>query len=209
MKIAQRISAYNREKKWKYFKSNIHFDKNTKILDVGFNDYEYSPVDNYLEKKYPFQQNITALGINGKDCFQEKYPLVNVVLYDGKIFPFADKSFDICWANAVIEHVGNDEDQLLFICEMNRVSKMVIFSTPNENFPIETHTRTILLHLLPKSLFDKYLNIIGKKWATGNYMNLLSIKKIKDLLKESNISNYHIINNRILCFTMDFLVVVI
>jgi SAM-dependent methyltransferase len=207
MKIAQQISAYNRERKWNYFKKNIPFDNKTKILDVGFNNVEYSPVDNYLEKKYPFQQNITALGIVGKDKFQKMYPLVNAVLYDGKRFPFEDKSFDICWSNAVIEHVGNTEDQLYFIKEMKRVSKTIIFSTPNKFFPIELHTRTLFLHWLPKSIFDQYLSKIGKKWASGSYMNLLSKRKIVRLLNQANLKNYFIKGNKFLGLSMDYIVV--
>lgn len=77
--------------------------------------------------------------------------MVKVVLYVGKIFSFEDNSFDICWSNAVIEHVGDLKAQLHFITEVNRVTKSVIFYTPNKLFPIEIHTRTPLLHLLPKT----------------------------------------------------------
>ena len=208
MNIAQKLSAFNRERKWNNFKKNLSFDSKTKILDVGFNNIEYSAVDNYLEKKYPFQQNITALGIDGKDNFIKKYPLVNVVLYDGTTFPFKDKCFDICWSNAVIEHVGDINAQLYFISEMHRVSKFAIFTTPNKNFPIELHTRTPLLHLLPKSIFDKFLTKIGKTWATGNYMNLLTKMDIVNLLSKASITNYTIKGNRLLGFVMDYIIIV-
>ena len=208
VKIAQKISAFNRERKWIYFKNSIYFNENTKILDVGFADIEFSEIDNYLEKKYPFQQNITALGINGKENFQKKYPLVNAVLYDGKIFPFEDKVFDICWSNAVIEHVGNFDDQVLFINETRRVAKTIILTTPNKHFPIEVHTRTPVMHFLPKPLFDKYLNFIGKKWATGIYMNLLTKRNIKDLLVKAKIDNYTITGNKLLGFTLDFVIII-
>lgn len=206
MKLADRMSAFNRERKWKYFKNNLRFNNITKILDVGFNNNEYSVVDNYLEKNYPFPQNITALGINGKDNFQIKYPLVKALLYDGKKFPFDDNSFDICWSNAVIEHVGDFNAQLFFINEMKRVSKNVFFSTPNKNFPIELHTRTPLLHLLPKSLFERYLKLIGKSWATGDYMNLLTKRNIINLLHKANISEYKITGNKIFGFSIDFVI---
>src|SRR5450631_4040251 len=109
MSIANKISKFNRKRKWKQFTENVYFDQNTRIIDVGFNDIEYSDVDNFLEKNYPYKHNITALGIEGKDNFSKKYPLVNSVLYDGDTFPFNNKSFDICWSNAVIEHVGDFE----------------------------------------------------------------------------------------------------
>lgn len=208
MSIASRISKYNRERKYLQFVDKISFDETSKVLDVGFNDVEYSSVDNYLEKKYPYQKNITALGIQGSENFHKNYPLATIILYNGDTFPFENKSFDICWSNAVIEHVGTYEKQLLFIKEMCRVSKKIFFTTPNRLFPIEIHTRTPFLHLISYKLFEKYLILIGKKWATGNYMNLLSKKNIVELLDAANVSNYEIRRNKIVGFTIDFTIII-
>lgn len=208
MTIASKISQYNRERKWKLFIKNIKFNKYTKILDVGFNDLEHSTVDNYIEKKYPYQANITALGMVSKDRFSKKYPLVNAVIYDGKKFPFNDKDFNICWSNAVIEHVGSFADQLYFLKEMCRVSEYIFFTTPNKHFPIEVHTRALLLHIFSKKLFERYLDFIGKKWATGHYMNLLTYRQIIKLIQSANISNFKIYRNRLLGFTLDFVVII-
>lgn len=107
--IANAISKKNRDRKYKYFKERVGFTADTKVLDVGFANHEFSPIDNYLEKHYPFRAKITALGVGGKDEFTKNYPDVETVLYDGKVFPFADKTFDIGWSNAVIEHVGGKD----------------------------------------------------------------------------------------------------
>lgn len=209
MEFASNISKFNRERKWRKFIDTFSFTQDTTLLDVGFNNKEYSTNDNYLEKYYPYPSKITALGIisQGKDIFQANYPEVNAVLYDGKTFPFEDKQFDVCWSNAVLEHVGDYSDQLYFLKEMKRVSSALFFTTPNKNFPIEVHTRTPLLHLFSKRMFEKYLIIIGKKWATGDYMNLLSYKQIKKLLEDADIKHYKIFRNKIFCFTLDFVVV--
>lgn len=94
----------------------------------------------------------------------------------------------------------------MFLKEIKRVANRAFVTTPNKFFPIEVHTCVPLLHFLPKKLFDKYLLFIGQKWATGNYMNLLSLKDIGIFLKESGISRYKIIKNKLLFFTLDFII---
>ena len=206
--MVSKISAHNRARKFNYFLETFKPQPTDFILDVGFAEREYSGVDNYLEKHYPHQSQITALGISGSENFSKQYPEVKVVLYDGKIFPFEDKSFDIGWSNAVIEHVGNQDAQLLFLNEFLRTCKRIYFTTPNRFFPIEVHTRIPLLHWLPKSVFDSILKVTSKKWAAGDYMNLLSISQIKSLLKKAGVTNYSIKKNRLFGFTMDYCIII-
>ncbi len=207
MSIAYRVSKYNRKRKWKLFIEQFDPQPDMTVLDVGFSDTEHSETDNFIEKYYPYPEMLTALGVDEPVNFASAYPEIKYVRYDGSRFPFDDKSFDICWSNAVIEHVGERDAQVLFIREIERVSKGAFFTTPNRFFPIEVHTRTPLLHYLPKNVFDGYLKLIGKEWATKRYMNLLSIGQMRSLLKDANITNYRIFKNRFLGFTMDFVVI--
>ena len=206
---AQEISTGNRRRKYDLFLNVLNPSEQDTILDVGFSNIEYSEVDNYLEKNYPFQKNITALGIDEPDLFQSRYPDVNVIRYDGKKFPFSDKSFDIGWSNAVIEHVGNEEKQILFLKELRRTCNTVYFTTPNRWFPFELHTRLPLLHWLPKRFFDTLLSFTSKKWATNDYMHLLSESKLKKILKKAEITQYRIYRNKFMGFTMDFCVIIL
>jgi SAM-dependent methyltransferase len=207
MSFAHKVSKFNRERKWILFKKYFPIDEKNSILDVGFTDKEHNPSANFLEKHYPYLGKITALGVETPEFFSKKYPEVKAVQYDGNIFPFKDKEFDICWSNAVIEHVGNRDKQLLFLKEMNRTAKSVFFTTPNKYFPVEVHSRTPLLHYLPKNVFYKYLTFVGKQRYTGDYMNLLSYGDIKGLLKDAGITKYTIVRNRLLLFTLDFVVI--
>jgi len=207
MSIAYKISGFNRKRKWRLFSEKVQWGPDSKILDLGFSEEEFSGTDNYLEKNYPFPKNITALGIDDAKEFRKRYPEVSVIQYDGNLFPFNNKSFDICWSNAVLEHVGEWPRQVSFLSEIKRVSRLAFITTPNRYFPIEVHTRTLLLHFLPKNIFDKYLSFFGKKWATGNYMNLLSYNDVRQLLKEAEINEYKIFRNKLLFFTMDFVVI--
>jgi hypothetical protein len=206
-KIAYTISAFNRQRKFDLFTQLINPSQDTSILDVGFSDEEYSASDNFLEKHYPYPQKITALGIDRSVKFAKRYPQVKAVQYNGLTFPFTDKEFQVGWSNAVLEHVGGYEKQLHFLRELKRTCQRVFLTTPNWYYPIEIHTRLPLLHFLPKSLFDKILRKIKLGWATGDYMNLLTYKKIKRLLSDAGIDNYKIVRNRLFFFTLDFVVV--
>lgn len=206
MSLAYRISGFNRRRKWEQFVDWARPGAQLRVLDVGFSDREYSPTDNFLEKHYPYPQQITALGIDEPVEFPERYPRVRVVQYDGGEFPFADGEFDVCWSNAVVEHVGNRPRQLRFLREINRVARAGFITTPNRHFPIEVHTRTPLLHFLPRSWFECYLRCVGKKWATGDYMHLLSHGDLCRLLDEAGVRDYTITRNRLGPFTLDFVV---
>lgn len=205
MSFAHRISAYNRKRKWDFFLSEYAPTPEMRILDVGFSDREYSPVDNYIEKHYPYPEMLTALGIDQPVEFTVRYPAVTVVCYDGDRFPFSDNAFDVVWSNAVIEHVGNRARQLVFLQEIHRVAKKAFITTPNRYFPVELHTRTPLLHYLPKGIFDRYLALVGKRWAAGKYMRLLSRADLKALFADAGIAHYSIVCNRLGPFTLDFI----
>ena len=84
---------------------------------------------------------------------------------------------------------------------------MGFITTPNKYFPVELHTRTPLLHYFPNKVFDRYLSLVGKTWAAGDYMHLLSISDMKSLLRDADISEYKIFKNRLMGFTLDYVVV--
>ncbi len=134
--LAINISIKNRQKKYQCFIEQMQPNKHSEILDVGITeDDAYSGV-NFLEKNYPYKERITALTIEEVPNFKRNFPQIKVIKYDGKCFPFADREFDIGWSNAVIEHVGDYDNQLFFLSELLRTSKNIFITTPNRWFPI-------------------------------------------------------------------------
>lgn len=106
------------------------------------------------------------------------------VVGDGRQLPFADDAVGAVLSNAVIEHVGNEVDQLAFMREHARVGRFWIVTTPNRWFPVESHTAVLLLHwrrrwraeqgevftrLLSRREFERLLpsgsKIIGRWWS--------------------------------------------
>ncbi len=206
MSIAGRISATNRGRKWALFITQVSPTPQMLVLDAGFSDTEHLPTDNYIEKHYPYPECLTALGIDTPNEFNRRYPQVTAVSYSGSRFPFADKQFDLCWSNAVLEHVGGADEQVDFLREVKRVSRGAFITTPNRLFPVEVHTRTPLLHYLPRSLFHRYLAATGRAWASGDYMHLLSESDLRARLSQAGIDDYRLVKNRLLGFTMDFVI---
>ena len=208
--IAYRVSGFNRRRKWELFLSAFQPTATHSVLDVGFSNLEYSGTDNFLEKNYPHPEMITALGVETPTEFQPRYPMVRAVEYDGAAFPFEDDTFDIAWSNAVLEHVGTHatrrDSEILFLTEIARVSKRAFVTTPNRWFPVEVHTRTPILHWLPKRFFDRYLHARSQEWAAGDYMDLLSVQDLRDVLRAAGITRYRIVYNRLFGMTLDFVV---
>lgn len=205
-KLINKISDQNRERKYAFFIKQFAPDSYSTILDVGASEREYRPTANYLEKRYPYPENITVLGVDRYQEFCKRYPKIKTVSYDGRVFPFKDKSFDICWCNAVIEHVGDRSQQERFLREIARVSKRAFITTPNKNFIYEPHTKTILLQFLPKKIFNRIVVRLGKPWAQGDYMNLLNERDMVGLLGKSDIKNYKLIKNKLMGFAIDFMI---
>jgi hypothetical protein len=88
---------------------------------------------------------------------------------DGRNLPFADQSFDLVVSNAVIEHVGERDDQFLFASEHKRVGRNWVFTTPNRFFPVELHSGVLLRHMTGK-------------WVPPHTTRLLSQADIRDLV---------------------------
>lgn len=206
LKLVEVVHNWNRRRKWELFTERCLVGTSQTILDVGFTVAATSVgYANALENSVDNLSRVTALTIDdipNPEAFSE----FNLVQYDGRDFPFEDGEFDLCWSNAVLEHVGSDIDMVEFLREIVRVGQRGFITTPNRWFPIEPHTKLPLLHFLPKPLFDSLLHKLGKSWATGSYMDLLGERRLRRLLAEAQIQQYELVKNKFGPFTMDFVV---
>lgn len=93
---------------------------------------------------------------------------------DARDMPFPDDYVDFALANAIIEHVGDRDDQARFVAEHCRVARCWAITTPNKWFPIESHTAVAFLHWLPS-------------WRAKRreFSRLLSLREFRELLPES------------------------
>jgi len=201
--LAYRFSQQNRKKKLQLFFATMHPESGDTILDVGVNTIEYSASDNYLEKQYPYPEQITAVGLDNSKEFSLHYPRVRIIQANGTNLPFKNNQFRIGYSNAVLEHVGDKDKQVAFIKELHRVSQKGYLAIPYKYFPVEIHTRIPLLHLLlPKHWFDRVASMVGKHWAARDYMRFIGEQEFRLLLKEAGVNTFVIHKQRLFGFTV-------
>ncbi len=180
-KATRKASIASRKRKFELFMEHMKPGAETTVLDVGVSGAATdNRGENFLEEWYAFPRRITALGVDDLSKFQERYPCVQVVSGDGKSLPFSDKSFDIVFSNAVIEHVGDAENQKKFVAECLRAGKRVFLTTPARTFPLEAHTMIPFVHWLPRSLRNSIYRKLGRVHeGTGDNLVLLSGRSLR------------------------------
>jgi hypothetical protein len=180
-----RFSAGSREKKFQLFSRLFAVDASTKLLDIGFSKrflHEYI-LEDYLPREIP----IVGGEIDEQAVRKTvgSYPNVAPVVFDARHLPFADKSFDIVYSNAVIEHVGDHAQQRLFADETRRVGRAWFVTTPNFWFPLDTHTSLPFVHWLPRRLRLSVFRAVGRR---GDLV-LLTKGQLEELLPESEVAH--------------------
>ena len=177
MRLTDEISLRSRRRKFALFMESMAPTAATTVLDVGVDDFAFGDVSanegtcrtlNFFEDMYPWPDRITALGLHEGVRFRQSYPQVTYVRGDALELPFGDASFDVVFSNAVIEHVGGEEEQRRFVAEALRVAPRVFVTTPNRWFPIEVHSRLPLVHWLPDAVSHRAYDLVRKPWAKQN-----------------------------------------
>ena len=109
---------------------------------------------------------------------------------------------DLVISNAVIEHVGNFDNQIKMIKNIKKLTKkLFIIITPNRNHPIEFHTYLPLIHMLPKKIHMKILSFIKLGFfSKEENLNLLTEKELIFAFKSSKVENFSVDHLRFLGF---------
>jgi len=172
--VASRVAIRVREQMFDAMMALAKPTAETRVLDVGVTS-EDRPGTNFVEDLYPYPESLTATGAEDASYLERKRPGVRFVRADASALPFADGSFDLVIASAMIEHVGSRQQQRRVVQELCRVGGSVCLTTPNRFFPLEFHTVVPLLHWLPAAMFRGALRRIGRDfYASEETLNLLS-----------------------------------
>jgi SAM-dependent methyltransferase len=134
-----------------------------RVADFGVSGHREHPAHFFFESLYPWTDRLTAIGREAEnaDWMPEQFPGLTFLEADLRSIPRPDNYFDIGICNAVVEHAGDHDQQLALVHEVCRVSKKVMFTTPNKRFPVEVHTFVPLAHWLPDPQFRTVLRRLG------------------------------------------------
>ena len=170
------MSTISRRRKLELFLESMRPTPETTVVDVGVSDGGYGAdalgTANFFEALYPWPERIVAVSTQHLTVFEQAFPKVGAVRADGRALPFPDDSFDIGFSNAVVEHLPDLASQRAFVAELCRVSRRVFLTTPNRQFPLDTHTLVPLAHWLSDERRDAVYRRLGRDEGLG--LRLLS-----------------------------------
>ena len=135
-----------RRKRFAFFKSLIaSLPRPLHILDVGGIQAFWELMD--------FMRDDIRITILNTEPGEATFPNVTNIVGDARnMREFKDQEFEVVFSNAVIEHVGNFEQQRKMAEEVRRVGKRYIVQTPNRYFPIEPHVLIPFFQFFPLNL---------------------------------------------------------
>jgi hypothetical protein len=152
-----------RRKVFRHFWRTMSPTPKMRVADFGVSGHRDHPAHFFFETLYPWKDRLTAIGraAENADWMPEQFHGMQFVEADLRAIPLPDRYFDIGICNAVVEHGGSYEEQKALVREVCRVSKRVMFTTPNKSFPVEVHTFVPFAHWLPNDQFYAVLRRLG------------------------------------------------
>jgi hypothetical protein len=181
-KWTRRITERSRRARFEMFMREMRPARADRVLDIGAGEGEVRGV-NFFEEWYPWRSRCTAVALSDLLVFRRRYPDVELVVGDGRRLPFADRSFDIAFSNAVIEHVGREQDQRKFVAEACRVADRVFLSTPNRWFPVDAHTMIPFAHWLPLRWRNAMYRLLGRgQFASETALRLIGERELRSFV---------------------------
>jgi hypothetical protein len=193
-RLLRRWSHKSRTKKFELLHSVFRPRPEDRVLDIGASGDVFLRYT--LEDVYPHPERIVAGGYDPREVLSARahYPRPCYAAFDGCSLPFADKSFDLVFSNAVIEHILGEGRQEKFAQEVMRVGRSWFVTTPNFWYPFESHYHLPFIQFLPRPLQREYNRLLGTHIPKGEVqeLGLLSASGLRRLFPTSCIAKVRV-----------------
>lgn len=198
-RIADNIGFKARKRMYKLYVRFFPPEAGSDVVDIGVTPDTEFEESNFFERFYPYKDRLYATSIEDASFLEKQYPGMHFIKQTENLrFPFDDNRFNVVFSNAVVEHVGNNQNQKGFLKECIRISNYGFYiTTPDRFFPVEVHTCLPFFNWIPKKTFRKILRGTKYDWCSyESNLNLLTTKEVRkmmdDLCKEFKSEGKHV-----------------
>lgn len=129
-----------------------------------------------------------------------RFPNVLCVQADGEKLPFCSNAFDLVFCNSVIEHVAHPQ---ALAAEIHRTGRRFFVQTPNEQFPLESHSHVPLpfFRRMPRPIQYQMC-----RWAGASWEYLMSVRYLTEAELHAFFPHARILHERAFGLTKSFYV---
>jgi hypothetical protein len=193
-RLLKRLSHQSRTRKFELLETVFRPQPEDRVLDIGASGEVFLRYT--LEDVYAYPERIVAGGYDPREVLSARscYPQPRYAVFDGCSLPFADRSFDLVFSNAVIEHILGPGRQEQFAREIMRVGKSWFVTTPNYWYPFESHYHLPCIQFLPRAARREYNRLLGTHIPKGTVQELalLSARDLQRLFPTSCIAKVRV-----------------
>ncbi len=173
------------------FISDVGNPRGKKILDVGFGNgimlLEFAKVG---AETYGLETESALLGL-AERRFRDNHLKAELVIYDGRSFPFPDETFDYCYSTSVLEHMSYPGSVISEIARTLRPGGKFYLSFPNKYAPKESHTGLWFISWLPRSLTSRILRWTGSSPLEDWNLHFISYFTLRKMAKRTGLRIVH------------------
>jgi len=191
--VFQRLSQVSRRRKLELLQALFPLQPGLRTLELGG---ELGAGKALVLENHPDTSCVTLVNLNAEavEAVRKAHPKVRAEVADARQLPFADQAFDLVFSNAVIEHVGDFEDQKRMAEEIMRIGRAWFVTTPNRWFPFEFHLRLPFVSWLPAPLMKRVArlwsyNHVQQRYVSGiqQRIRLLDARELRRLFPGSQV----------------------